>query len=114
VSANTIFEDAVEKIFDVTKRFAAALEAASIPYRVVGGLAVFVHVDARDPLAARLTKDVDVAIHRENLNAIRGALEPYGFIFRQVAGVDMFFGRERPQGSRCSSFALRWRAHKIR
>jgi hypothetical protein len=27
VLANTIFEDAVEKIFDVTKRFAAALEA---------------------------------------------------------------------------------------
>jgi len=42
VLANTIFEDAVEKIFDVTKRFASALEAAAIPYRVVGGLAVFV------------------------------------------------------------------------
>ena len=46
--ANTIFEDAVEKLFDVTMRFAAALDAAGIPYRVVGGLAVFVHVDARD------------------------------------------------------------------
>ncbi len=97
--ANTIFEDAVEKIFDVTKRFATALEAAAIPYRVVGGLAVFVHVDARDPMAARLTKDVDVAIDRENLDAIRSALEPYGFAFRHVAGVDMFFDVNNPNAS---------------
>ena len=95
--ANTIFEDAVEKIFDVTKRFAAALDAADIPYRVVGGLAVFVHVDARDPLAARLTKDVDIAIDRKNLNAIRAALEPHGFTFRQVAGVDMFLDAMNPK-----------------
>jgi hypothetical protein len=96
VLANTIFEDAVEKIFDVTKRFASALEAAAIPYRVVGGLAVFVHVDARDPMAARLTKDVDVAIDRKNLDAIRAALEPYGFTFRHVAGVDMFVDANNP------------------
>ena len=94
--ANTIFEDAVEKIFDVTKRFASALEAAAIPYRVVGGLAVFVHVDARDPMAARLTKDVDVAIDRKNLDAIRAALEPCGFTFRHVAGVDMFVDANNP------------------
>ena len=87
--ANTIFEDAVEKICDVTKRFASALEAAAIPYRVVGGLAVFVDIDARDPMAARLTKDVDVAIDRKNVDAICAALEPYGFTFRHVAGLDM-------------------------
>ena len=97
--ANTIFEDAVEKIFDVTKRFAAALEAAAIPYRVVGGLAVFVHINARDPMAARLTKDVDVAIDRKNLDAIRAALEPQGFTFHHVAGVDMFVDTSNPNAS---------------
>lgn len=97
--ANTIFEDAVEKIFDVTKRFAAALEAASIPYQVVGGLAVFVHVDAREPMAARLTKDVDVSIDRKNLDAIHAALEPCGFTFRHAAGVDMFVDANNPNAS---------------
>jgi len=96
VLANTIFEDAVEKIFDVTKRFATALDAAAIPYRVVGGLAVFVHVDARDPMAARLTKDVDIAVYRKNLEAICAALEPHGFTFRHVAGVDMFLDAKNP------------------
>jgi hypothetical protein len=99
VLANTIFEDAVEKIFDDTKRFAAALDAAAIPYRVDGGLAVFVHVDARDPMAARLTKDVDVAIDRQNLNAIRAALEAHGFTFRHAAGVDMFVDANNPNAS---------------
>lgn len=94
--ANTIFEDAVEKLFDVTTRFSAALEAAGIPYRVVGGLAVFVHVDARDPMGARLTRDVDVAIDRKDLDAMRAALEPYGFTFRHVAGVDMFLDAKNP------------------
>lgn len=97
--ANTIFEDAVEKIFDVTKRFASALEAADIPYQVVGGLAVFVHVDARDPMAARLTKDVDVSIDREYLDPIRVALEPYGFTFRHAAGVDMFVDANNPNAT---------------
>jgi hypothetical protein len=41
VLANTVFEGAVERIFDVTKRFASALDAAGIPYRVVGGLEYF-------------------------------------------------------------------------
>ncbi len=59
--AKTIFEDKVEKIIHVTKRFSHAPEEVAIPYLIVGGLAVFVHVDARDPMAARLTRDVDVA-----------------------------------------------------
>ena len=97
--ANAIFEDAVEKIFDVTKRFASALEAAAIPCRVVGGLAVFVHVDARDQMAARLTKNVDVSIDRKTLDAIRAVLEPNGFTFRHAAGVDMFVDANNPNAS---------------
>ncbi|HYV62289.1 MAG TPA: hypothetical protein VE958_06425 [Bryobacteraceae bacterium] len=37
------------------------------------------HIDPVDPMAARLTKDVDVAIDRRDLDAIRMALMPYGF-----------------------------------
>ncbi len=88
--ANTFFERRVDQILDVAKKFAAALEQAGIPYRIVGGLAVFIHVDRIDPIAARLTRDVDVAIRRADLDAIRTILAPYGFTYRHVAGVDMF------------------------
>jgi hypothetical protein len=82
----------------------------SVGYRVVGGLAVFVHVDRRDPMAARLTKDVDVAIHREDLDRIRQALEPHGFTFRHAAGVDMFVDAGNPgaRGAVRVLFAGEW------
>ncbi|MGH9648650.1 MAG: hypothetical protein ACRD4E_17745, partial [Bryobacteraceae bacterium] len=103
--ANTIFEGAVEKILDVTVRFASALEAAGIPYRVVGGFAIFLHIDPVDPMAARLTKDVDVAIDRHDLDAIRTALQPHGFTHRHVAGVDMFLDAKHP-GARSAVHAV--------
>jgi hypothetical protein len=90
VFANTIFEGAVDQILDVGKRFSAALEQAGISGRVIGGLAIYLHVDEIDPLAARLTRDVDVAIDRQDLEKIKKAVEPFGFHYRHVAGVDMF------------------------
>lgn len=80
----------MDQILDVAKRFSAALEQAGIPGRIVGGLAIFLHVDEVDHLAARLTRDVDVAINRSDLDRIRKAVEPFGFQYRHVAGVDMF------------------------
>ena len=58
---NTIVEGKVEQLWDVAKRLAMALDATGIPYRVIGGFAIFVHVDRVDPIAARVTRDVDVA-----------------------------------------------------
>ena len=88
--ANTFFEAKVEQLIDLARLFGSALEQAGLKYRVVGGLAVFVHVDSVDPLAGRLTRDVDVAIDRRDLEKVRAALEPYGFRYRHAASVDMF------------------------
>ena len=96
VLVNTIFEDAVEQIIDVARSFAGALERAGIPCRVVGGLATFLHVRQVDPPSARLTRDVDVAIDRRHLDAIRAAVEAHGFVYRHAAGVDMFLVAENP------------------
>jgi hypothetical protein len=87
----------VEQILDVTRRFAAALDGVGIAYRVVGGLGVFFHVSRVDPLAARLTRDVDVAIDRADLDKINDALAEHGFAHRRVSGVDMFVDASNPQ-----------------
>lgn len=79
-----IFEEAAGQILDVAKRFSAALEHAGISFRVVGGLAVFLQVENVDPMAARLTPDVDVAIARSDLDAVRAAVEPCGFRFEET------------------------------
>lgn len=97
VVANTFFESKVDQILDVANRFGKALQQAGLSYRIVGGLAVFIHVDRIDPLAARLTRDVDVAIYRRDMERIRQALEPYGFKYRHVRGVDMFLHGPTPK-----------------
>jgi hypothetical protein len=99
VLVNTIFEGALDQVLDVAKAFSGALAAAGIPFRVIGGLAVFMHVDEVDPIAARLTRDVDFAVARGDLDRIRTVVEPLGFHFRHVAGADMFVDAKSPRAS---------------
>src|SRR5580698_5221860 len=86
---NTLFENKVEQLYDVTQRLASALEGVGIPYQIVGGFAIFSHIDAVDPLIARLTRDVDITVDRGRLQEIAAAVESAGFRYRHVDGVDM-------------------------
>jgi hypothetical protein len=59
----------LEQLTATAARVCNALRQAEIDYRVVGGLAVLFHVQSRDPLAARLTKDVNLAVNLSDLAA---------------------------------------------
>jgi hypothetical protein len=92
----TAYDTFVDQLFEVMKRFTGALAQAGIEYRVIGGMAVMLHVRDRDPMAARLTNDVDAAVQRADLTAIIRAVEPFGFKYRHVAGVDMLVDSAKP------------------
>src|SRR5437764_4748706 len=94
---NTFFENKVDQLFEVAGRLAKALSQAGIEYRVVGGFAAYMHVNEVEPIAARLTRDIDVAIDRSDLDAIIEATQPYGFRHSVVAGVDMLVDAEAPK-----------------
>ena len=79
----------VEQLFDVLTRLAKAFSQAGIEYRVVGGVAVFLHVHERDPLAARSTRDIDLAVDRADLTRIADAVRLAGFEYRHAAGADL-------------------------
>jgi hypothetical protein len=81
---------AVEKVRQRLLRAAAALNAANVPYAVVGGHAVALWVSRVDEAAVRNTRDVDILIRRGDFDAARDALKKTGFIHHQVAGVDVF------------------------
>ncbi len=81
---------AVEAIRQRLERAAAALDAAGIPYAVVGGNAVAVHVGLVDRGAVRTTRDVDVLLRREDLARATIALEQSGFHATESFGVTMF------------------------
>jgi hypothetical protein len=55
------------------------------------------HVNEVEPMAARLTRDIDVAIDRADLDAIIEATGSYGFRYRHAAGVDMLVDAEAPK-----------------
>jgi hypothetical protein len=94
---NTFFENKVDQLFEVAGRLAKALSQAGIEYRVVGGFAAYMHVNEVEPMGARLTRDIDVAIDRADLEAIIEATRPFGFKYRHAAGVDMLVDAEAPK-----------------
>ncbi len=81
---------AVEAVRDRLARATAALNAAGVAYAVIGGNAVATWVGRVDQSAVRFTQDVDILIRRADLDAVKAALEPAGFIYRHAASVDMF------------------------
>src|SRR5258708_27276056 len=87
----------VEQLFELLRRLHAVLTKAEVDYRIVGGMAVFFQVSERDPDAARLTRDVDVAIERSDLQRISGVAEDFGFRYQHAAGVDMLVDAKEPK-----------------
>jgi len=75
---------AAEKVTDRCRRFAAALDAANIPYAVIGGNAVAAWVGSVDEEAVRNTKDVDVLLRRSDLPAVIRAAAAAGFVHSTV------------------------------
>jgi hypothetical protein len=81
---------AAEKVKERLCRAAKALDAANVPYAVVGGNAVAEWVARVDEEAVRTTRDVDLLVRRADLPAARSALEAAGFLYQNVIGVDVF------------------------
>lgn len=86
---NTLFEERLFALVGTLERIAVPLAAAQIPYEVIGGMAVMVQVDRVEPSAVRNTKDIDIMIHRADLERIKEVSQRHGFTFRHAASVDM-------------------------
>jgi len=78
---------AVEKVRDRLLRAVRALEAAGVPYAIVGGNAVAAWVSRIDESAVRNTRDVDILLRRTDLDAARHALESAGFVYRRLSSL---------------------------
>jgi hypothetical protein len=106
------YDKHLEQLTETAARVCNALREAGIDYRVVGGLAVLFHVQSRDPLAARLTKDVDLAIRRADLPRITEAVRVLGLEHRHAAGVDMLVDAVTPKAR--SGVHLLFAGEKVR
>ena len=57
---------------------------------------MFLHVSERDPMAARMTPDIDVSVDRGDLDRICRAVEPSGFQHSRVAEVETIVDAAHP------------------
>ena len=76
-------DHAFAQMVESARRASSELDRAGIPHRIVGGVAVFLHVDAVEPIAARLTPDVDVAIQGNAFAAASQVLESLGYVIER-------------------------------
>jgi len=103
---------AVERVRDRLQRSTAALEAAGIPYAVIGGNAVAAWVSKVDPGAARNTVDVDIMVNRADFDAVKAAMATAGFNYRQVLDVNMFL--DGPDGRPRDAVHVLFAGEKVR
>lgn len=100
VFVNTFFEARVEQLFDLAGLVETIFSSAGLEYRIAGGLAAYLYVEELEPEAGRLTKDIDIAVRREDLEKIAKAAEPFGLQHRHVAGAEMLVQTAKPSARR--------------
>ena len=103
---------AAENVKERLRRATGALDAAGVPYAVVGGNAVAEWVARVDPGATRNTKDVDILMDRADFDAFRAALEAAGFEYHHVYGVDCFI--DGPTGRPSEGVHLLFAGEKLK
>jgi hypothetical protein len=86
---NIMFEERLFALVGTLEKISTVLAAARISFELIGGGAVMVHVNAVEPSAVRNTKDLDIMVHRTDLERIKEVAAQHGFTFRHAAGVDM-------------------------
>jgi hypothetical protein len=103
---------AAEKVKERLRRATHALDAAGVPYAVVGGNAVAEWVGRIDEDAVRNTRDVDLLVRRGDLSAARAALEGAGFVYHHLLDVDTFI--DGPEGKPSQGIHLLFACEKVR
>ncbi len=93
---NILFEERVFDLIGTLQKLSVPLESAGVPHELVGGLAVFLHVENADSTLSSLTRDIDLMIERTDLPRVIEIAESKGFRFRRSEGVDMLlYGETR-------------------
>lgn len=96
----------MDQLLEVLSRLAALLDDAGVKYQLIGGMATYMHVHRLDPMGARLTRDVDICVHREDLPKIAEHAREHRFQFRHAAGIDRLLDLEEPKAHSAVHFVF--------
>lgn len=91
---------AEERIERLLMGVTQALDAANIPYAVIGGNAIATWVATVDEGLVRNTKGVDLMLRREDLGRAAAAVLPIGLLADSVGDCPIFLDQADPRPSR--------------
>ncbi|MGL4551456.1 MAG: hypothetical protein ACRC33_09740 [Gemmataceae bacterium] len=94
------------------RRVSKLLEAAGVPFAVIGGNAVRAWVGTIDRKAARGTVDVNILLRKADIPAARAALEPGGFVYHETMDIPVFI--DGPDGSARDAVHVIYACEKVR
>jgi hypothetical protein len=63
-AVNTLLEERLFDLVGILHKIAHTLANKDIPYELIGGLAVLIHVEEANPEHSTLTRDVDLMVRR--------------------------------------------------
>ena len=112
---NTLFEERLFGLVGILGKIADTLAAEDIPYELIGGLAVLIHVEEANPEHSTLTRDVGLMVRRADLDRIKLAAGNNGFRFRHTfrflhtGGGGHVGVRRYGFCQECCPFNLQWR-----
>jgi hypothetical protein len=81
----TRMSEGIEKVKARLRRATALLDAAGLPYAVIGGNSVAAWVSRVDDSVVRNTRDVDLLVRRADMDRIITVMSAGGFIHRSVS-----------------------------
>ena len=90
----------MEQLYGLAHLVEQLFASAGVEYRIVGGFATYLYVEEKEPDAGRLTRDIDIAVRRADLEKIAAVAPAFGLEYRHVAGIDMLARADQPSARR--------------
>lgn len=85
-SVNLLFEQGMYSLMDDLERITTVLREANVLFEVVGGVAVNAHVLGVRRSRSFVTRDIELLVHRHDLETIVAAAQTAGYRGRRIMG----------------------------
>src|SRR5438105_1047836 len=92
---NLIFESGMYSLVGDLEKIVNALRDAGVHFEVVGGVAVNAHILKLHRSRSFVTRDIDLLLHRSDLDRVAKAAEPLGYRARKMMGGYMLIRPEQ-------------------
>src|ERR1035441_1429767 len=83
---NLVFESGMYSLVNDIERIVSALRDAGVPFEVVGGVAVNAHILALHRSRSFVTRDIDLLLHRSDLDRAAEAAKSLGYHAKKMMG----------------------------